>query len=109
MSADTLARGYTQKAIDTIAEVMQDGFAEDRDRLNAAKIMLDRGHGVASQATIAIPMNRKAAALLATMSDDDLMAIIRAAPLPRLRAIEYDGSDPIEGDFAVVTKDPLLE
>lgn len=83
-AADSLAREHTEAAIDTIAEVMNDPLAENRDRLAAARDILDRGHGKPLQATIALPSNRRQAAALAAMSDDELMAAVQGAPLPRL-------------------------
>jgi hypothetical protein len=75
---------------------MDDPFAENRDRLRAAESLLDRGHGKASQAIIAVPANRQQAALLAAMSDDELMAILASTKLPRLTQDEADAlSDPL--------------
>lgn len=83
-SLDNLAREHTESAVATIKEVMEDPFAENRDRLAAAREILDRGHGKPLAATISLPPSRRAAAALAQMSDDDLMAAIQSAPLPRL-------------------------
>lgn len=101
--ADSLAREHTETAIQTIADVMIDPFAENKDRLNAAKEILDRGHGKPLQAVIQVPANKAAAARLAAMNDEELMAIMNR-PLPRLAA-------PIEGEFSEVAQeiDPLLE
>jgi len=97
-TADALARQHTEQAIETLAEVMSDPFAENRERLTAANSLLDRGHGKPNQAIIAIPGNRELAALLAKMSEDELAAIVHGATLPRLA--------PIEATFTEV--DPLL-
>lgn len=99
-SADTLAREHTEKAIDTIVSVMDDPFAENKDRIRAAETILDRGHGKAAQAIIAIP-GRQIAAMLAGKSDEELMAILNQTQLPRLA--------PIDAEFQeVVPQDPLL-
>jgi cellobiose-specific phosphotransferase system component IIA len=98
-NADSLAREHTEQAIDVLAEVMADPFAENRERINAANSLLDRGHGKPNQAIIAVPASRQQAALLAAMSDDELMAAITQARLPRL--------GPIDAEFAEVP-DPLL-
>jgi len=103
--ADSIARDHTQAAFDTIAEVMRDPFAENRDRLAAAKLMIERGHGSAGQATIAVPMTKKQAAALLTMSDDELLAQIRGAALPRLRGPDVYDAEPHE----VAESDPLLD
>lgn len=101
--ADSLAREHTEQAINTIAEILGDTFAENKDRLSAAKEILDRGHGKPMQAIIQVPASKAAAARLAAMNDDELMAIMNR-PLPRLAA-------PIEGEFSEVAedRDPLLE
>jgi hypothetical protein len=99
-TADALARQHTERAIETIAEVMADPFAENKDRVKAAETLLDRGHGKPSQAIIAMPGNRQIAALLAQKSDDELMALINGASLPRLA--------PIDAEFTE-SPDPLLE
>jgi hypothetical protein len=92
-SADKLAREHTERAISTIAEIMDDPFAESRDRISAAKELLDRGHGKPLTATIALPMSRQQAAALAQMSDDELEQSVVGTQLPRLAPI----------------KDPLLD
>lgn len=83
-SLDAMAREHTETAVKTLADVMVDPFAENRDRIKAANDLLDRGHGKPLVATIALPANRRQAAQLAAMSDDELMAQIQSTPLPRL-------------------------
>ena len=102
-TADALARQHTEQAIETLAQVMADPFAENRERLTAANSLLDRGHGKPNQAIIAVPGNRQIAALLATKSDDELMAILNSTQLPRLQ--------PIDAEFSEVAPehDPLLD
>jgi hypothetical protein len=104
VSASELARLHTDQAIETIAYIMENGI-EDKDRLRAAESLLDRGHGKAAQAIIAVPANRQQAAMLAALSDDELMQAIQSTRLPRLA--------PIEAEFTIVpssTKDdPLLK
>jgi class 3 adenylate cyclase len=97
---DSLARDHTEKAVDTIANIMDDPFAEDRDRLAAAKEILDRGHGKPLTATIALPASRQQAAALAAMADEELMAAIEQAQLPRLTR------QPVT---IVQERDPLLD
>jgi hypothetical protein len=97
-SADSLAREHTERAIEVLAEVMDNPVAEDRDRISAADRLLDRGHGKPLTATIALPANRAQAALLAAMSDDDLLQAISSAQLPRLT----------QATDADIISDPLL-
>lgn len=83
-SADGLAREHTEAAIETIANVMNDWCAEDRDRIAAANALLDRAHGKPVNAVIQVPMNRQIAQRLAAMSDEELENEMMAQPLPRL-------------------------
>lgn len=96
MSASELARQHTERAIEVAAEILENG--EDKDRLKAADMLLDRGHGKAAQAIIAVPASKQQQAMLAAMSDDELMKVLQAARLPRLA--------PIEASFTEI--DPLL-
>ena len=99
--ATRLARGYTEAAVKTIVEVMEDPLSEDRDRLRAAETILDRGHGKAAQAVIQIPADRQLAAQLAALSDAELMAVVNESRLPRLT---------VDAEFTEVISaiDPLL-
>ena len=83
--ATKLAREHTDRAIRTIAGVMDDPFEEARDRLRAAEMILDRGHGKASQAVIMVPGDKsEIRKQLASMSDAELMQIVNESRLPRL-------------------------
>jgi hypothetical protein len=88
--ADTLAREHTERAVATIAEIMDDTFAEDRDRLSAAREILDRGHGKPAQAVVQLPASRQQAIELATLTDAELIEAINDAPLPSLVAPKRD-------------------
>jgi class 3 adenylate cyclase len=103
-AVDSLARQHTERAIDTIVEVMNDPFAENKDRLKAADSILDRGHGKPLTATIALPSNTAHRAMLAALSDEELMERIQGASLPRLAPIEAQFSEVVPGRH----KDPLL-
>jgi hypothetical protein len=117
-----LARARGPKALDTLEEIMEDPIAEDRDRVRAAEALLDRGYGKAAQAIIAVPASRRQAALLASMSDEALVAVIEKKELPRIGApqpmvtigarprgfatVVMDSHGPAEEAYAI---DPLLE
>jgi hypothetical protein len=110
-NADSIAREHTQDAFDTITNVMNDPFAENRDRLNAAKEILDRGFGKPAQAIIAVPGNKRTARILAAMSDDELVAAINSKPLPRLNAPDPAEPATLEAEYHTVPaldSDPLL-
>jgi HEAT repeat protein len=95
---DAIARSHAERAIEVIAEIMNDPFAEDRDKIKAADSMLDRGHGKPLTATIMLPSHQAHRAILVAMSDEELMERISQTKLPRLA--------PIEASFAEV--DSLL-
>lgn len=98
------AREYSDKALATIAEVMDDPFAEDKDRLKAASEILDRGHGKATQAVIQIPPAQAARQEAAKLTRAQLLEVIQRAELPRLR------HEAIDGEYEEVpARDPLLE
>ncbi len=78
-----LAREHGPRALELLADTMESAI-EDRDRIRAAEAILDRGYGKASQAIIAVPASRRQAALLASMSDDQLVAVIERKQLPRM-------------------------
>lgn len=80
-----LARLHGPRALDILADTMESAV-EDRDRIRAAEALLDRGYGKASQAIIAVPASRRQAQLLASMSDDALVAVIENKQLPRIGA-----------------------
>lgn len=80
---DELARDHGPRAVEVLADMMETAM-EPRDVIRAAEAILDRGYGKPSQAIIAIPANRRQAALLAGMSDEQLVAVIEQKQLPRL-------------------------
>lgn len=113
--ASKLARESDAEAIDVIKSIMNDPFAEHKDRLKAAETLLDRGHGKAAQAIIAVPASRKVAQALAAMTEEDLYEIIKNEPLPRLAPPVIDGefTDELqapdgEDDGMDLGPDPLL-
>lgn len=103
-----LARLHGPRALDVLADTMESA-AEDRDRIRAAEALLDRGYGKAAQAVIAVPASRRQAALLASMSDAALVAVIEQKQLPRIGApqkmITVNAHGPLEDEAAL---DPLL-
>lgn len=80
---DELAREHAPRAIELLADTMESAM-EDRDRIRAAEALLDRGYGKPAQAIIQVPANRRQAALLAAMSDEQLVAVIEQKQLPKL-------------------------
>ena len=80
---DELARAHAPRAIELLADTMESAV-EDRDRIRAAEAILDRGYGKPSQAIIQVPASRRQAALLAGMTDEQLVAVIEQKQLPRL-------------------------
>jgi hypothetical protein len=82
-SADRLAQDHTEAAIEKLAALMHNAENE-RDQISAANSLLDRGHGKPAQAIISIPASKKQQALLAAMSDEDLLVAIQGTELPRM-------------------------
>lgn len=78
---DELARAHAPRAIELLADEMELAD-ESRDRIRAAESILDRGYGKPAQAIIQVPANRRQAALLAGMTDDQLVAVIESKRLP---------------------------
>lgn len=81
---DEMAREHAASAIDTLSEIMNSDWEESKDRIRAAEALLDRGYGKAAQAIIQVPASRKQEAILAALSDEQLVAIIESKQLPRL-------------------------
>lgn len=75
-TAESLARAHTKEAIGAVIEVLRDRSAFPSDRLKAAQLILDRGHGKPTNVTVSVPAKRATAAQLINMSEADLLAII---------------------------------
>lgn len=75
-SADSLSRLYTAESIGLLVQVVR-GEVESKtnERIRAAEILLDRGHGRATQAVVSIPARQAVSAALASMSEEALMRI----------------------------------
>lgn len=97
------ARALGERAIEVLAEIMNDWSEEAQHRIRAAESILDRGFGKAAQAVIAVPMDRQAREAAAQLTDDELTEIING----EYEVIEEDGA--VELPALVHHKDPLLE
>jgi len=75
-SIEALARQHGKNALETVVEIMNDYTTEPKDRLRAAELVLDRGHGKPTAVTVQIPATRRQAERLAAMTDEDLESII---------------------------------
>lgn len=82
-SIESQAQDHTERAVGVLAEIMDDWAEEAKDRIKAADILLDRGHGKPVAVSIQLPGGRTAAQL-AGYTDEDLIAIIEQHQLPRL-------------------------
>ena len=83
MRIDQKAQARGEAALDVIDEIMSDPFAEDKDRLAAAREMLDRGHGKPNQAVIMVPLDRQRRQAAALYSDAELSNIIEGEIVKR--------------------------
>jgi hypothetical protein len=77
-TADRLARAHTGEAMGWILEVGRSSLSKDADRLRAAQLILEMGHGKPTQAVISIPAKGAAAQRLAQYSTDKLLEMIEA-------------------------------
>lgn len=111
---DELARDHGPRAVEVLADIMESA-TEPRDVIRAAEAILDRGYGKPSQAIIAIPANRRQAALLAGMSDEALVSIIESKQLPKMFpsqpmvTIAATGVHGPASDTYATELDPLLQ
>lgn len=103
-SADSLAREAAEEAIGIIKEEMRNPLNEAKDRLKAAEMLLERGHGKPTQAIIAIPASRRVAEAAASLTEEELLDVMRSTPLPRLSAPVQDA----EFTEVAAEDDPLL-
>lgn len=99
-----MARAYTERAMNTLVSIMEDPFAEDKDKIKAADSVLDRGHGKPTQAVIALPPAQMVRDAASRLSREELERIIRDAPLPQLR----HESEAVDAEYEEVV-DPLLK
>lgn len=98
------ARDLGERAIDVLAEIMNDWSEEAQHRIRAAEGILDRGYGKAAQAVIAVPMERAAREAAAQLTDEELTEIING----EYTVIEEDGAVELPA-LTHQTRDPLLE
>ena len=90
--ADVIAREHTERAVEVIAEAMEQ--FDMRVALAAAQAMLDRGHGKPLTAIIQVPMIRRKQAQLNAISTDDLLEAIEAE-YETLPALPPPAADPL--------------
>lgn len=102
-SVDSIAREYTEDAMHIVASIMVAPDCEPQDRLRAANMILDRGHGKPLAATITLPASKAQRARLAAMSDEDLIAEIQGTALPRL------ARDPLPAEAEYEPVHPALQ
>jgi hypothetical protein len=75
-TAESLARAHTKEAIGAIMEVLRDKSVFPSERLKAAQLILERGHGKPTSVTVSIPAKRATAQQLINMTEEQLLAII---------------------------------
>lgn len=92
------ARDHGERAIEVLAEIMDDWAEESQHRIRAAEAILDRGYGKAAQAVVAVPLERAQREAAALLSDDELTDIINGEfeEIPAAPALTHQ-------------RDPLLE
>ena len=116
-TAESLARAHTKEAIGAAVDVLRDKSAFPSDRLKAAQLILDRGHGKPTSVTVSVPAKRATAQQLVNMTEADLLAIIasrqRNAPTQDSSTMQtpgvparFHGSEVIEAEF--VSEEELM-
>lgn len=83
-SIQDLAAAHAPRAIEVLADIMDSDMVEPKDRISAAEKLLNRGHGMPTQAVIVAPAVAAQRSLAAAKSDDELLAIVEAKQLPRM-------------------------
>ena len=108
---DALAQSHGERAIQVMAEIMNDGLEKASDRLNAAKEILDRGYGKPAQATISLPATREQLRMLAGFTDEQLLTVVESAPLPKLEYhdAEFEPVKTTGKPSRDTARDPLLD
>ena len=82
---EAMAREHTERAINRVQGLIDD--PDPKIALAAAKEIFDRGHGKPTQAIVTIPARKEKQALLAQLSDEQLMEAIDAeTPVAYLEA-----------------------
>ena len=83
-SIQDLAAVHAPRAIEVLADIMDSDMVEPKDRISAAEKLLNRGHGMPTQAVIVAPAVAAQRSLAAAKSDDELSAIIDGKQLPSM-------------------------
>ena len=73
----SLARSYSESAIKTLAGIMGSEICSDRDRITAANILLERGHGKPTQ-----PISGDEENPLTLVTRIELVAVTPISPPP---------------------------
>ncbi len=89
--ATALARAHTAEAVGVLVEVMRDPKAKGA-RLTAAMAIIERGHGKPIQAIAVSPSRKAVGALLADMTDGQLLELAAKARASRLPVIEGEAA-----------------
>lgn len=71
-----LAQQYSEEAVNSLVEIMRDGSAPHASRVAAAKDILDRGHGKATQ-PIAGDADRPPVGVVPSLTCEEFEAITR--------------------------------
>lgn len=77
------AKEYTDEALQTLVTIMRDEFVKPAVRVTAANIVLERGHGKATQY-----IETKSTEVYERMSDIELISFITGKPVEELKDIQ---------------------
>jgi hypothetical protein len=92
---ESLARAHGTEALGIVVDIMRD-CPNPELRMKAAQVVLDRGHGKATQAVITMPVRQAVATKLYALSDEELLEL--AAEARGKMQMAEGGVPPKEGD-----------
>lgn len=92
---ESLARAHGVEALGVAVDIMRECPSPEL-RLKAAALVLDRGHGKATQAVITVPVRQAVATKLYALSDEELLEL--AAEARGKMQMAGGGSTPQKGD-----------
>ncbi len=97
MPLDAAARELQHEALDVTAAIMRSPGELAKDRLAAAKEIMNRGSGMPTSTVLHIPVQRAVKEALADMTDEQLAERLNRATLnPRALAVIAEDATPID-------------
>ena len=105
-TVEALAKLHAKEALSVQVEIMRDPDVKPEIRLKAADSVLDRGVGRPSRAVVYVPAKQRTAAQLASMSDEQLLALAAQARAQQAQAAEQEASEMRAAAAEAASMDP---